>query len=344
MSMLGEHRGDGGSRPGTGFRRRARPRDCLRGSSFADSWPGEMSRHSQPWSPGTGRWCWASVAGSWARFRTPTMPSRRRFSCCCGAPLRCRMRIRSGRGSTGWRGEWRRGLGRATRGGRSRRRKPPIARPEGAEAGWPAEQRELRAVLDEEINRLPEKYRRPLVLCYVEGLTQEAAARRLRWKAGVLRGRLDRARVRLRGRLARRGLAPAAILAFAELLGPSAQAAVAPALVTATLRPRDGTLTVGKSPGPSPPPRPRSWPATFLRRQFFVRAAAVAVLLASSTWHSPRCRGLASPAGSRIRHRVVQAPEPAASPAGKRSSRPPIGRSIFTSWTGAPASRSPACG
>src|SRR4029077_11911232 len=69
-------------------------------------------------------------------------------------------------------------------------------RPEAAEPDWPADQHELRAVLDEEINKLPERYRRPLVLCYVQGLTQEAAARRLRWSAGVLRGRLDRARIR----------------------------------------------------------------------------------------------------------------------------------------------------
>ncbi len=55
-----------------------------------------------------------------------------------------------------------------------------------------ADQGELSAVLDEEINKLPDKYRRPIVLCYLEGLTQDVAARRLRWKAGVLRGRLDR--------------------------------------------------------------------------------------------------------------------------------------------------------
>jgi hypothetical protein len=70
----------------------------------------------------------------------------------------------------------------------------------------------------------------------LEGLTQDAAARQLRWKAAVLRGRLDRARLRLRGRLVRRGLAPAAALALAKALEPLTQAAVSPVLVEATVR------------------------------------------------------------------------------------------------------------
>ena len=146
-----------------------------------------------------------------------------------------------------------------TRRGRSRRPPlPPPRRSRGIDLEVQAEGRELHAVLDEEINRLPEKYRRPVVLCYVEGLSQEAAARRLRCKAGVLRGRLERARLRLRGRLVRRGLAPAAMatLAVAELIGPPAHAAVPSALLTATLAAAGRDLTVGRWPGPSPSRRP----------------------------------------------------------------------------------------
>jgi RNA polymerase sigma factor (sigma-70 family) len=60
----------------------------------------------------------------------------------------------------------------------------------------------------DEVDRLPERYRSAVVLCYLEGLTHEQAAARLGWPVGTVRSRLARARERLRGRLTRRGLAP----------------------------------------------------------------------------------------------------------------------------------------
>ena len=65
------------------------------------------------------------------------------------------------------------------------------------------ERRELRAVLDDELARLPEPLRAPLVLCHLEGLTHDEAARRLRWPVGTVRSRLARARDKLRRRLSR---------------------------------------------------------------------------------------------------------------------------------------------
>jgi uncharacterized protein (TIGR03067 family) len=100
-----------------------------------------------------------------------------------------------------------------------------------AEASW----REVRQILDDELQRLPESYRLPLVLFYVEGRTRDEAAAELGWTPARLKGLLERGRERLRGRLIRRGLAPAA--AGAVLLAETALAApVPPLLAVATLR------------------------------------------------------------------------------------------------------------
>jgi RNA polymerase sigma factor (sigma-70 family) len=70
---------------------------------------------------------------------------------------------------------------------------------------------DVRPILHEEIDRLPKVQRLPIVLCYLEGLTYEEAAERLRWTVPALRCRLLQARQRLKSRLIRRGVdAPAA--------------------------------------------------------------------------------------------------------------------------------------
>jgi RNA polymerase sigma factor (sigma-70 family) len=66
---------------------------------------------------------------------------------------------------------------------------------------------ELREVIDDELARLPASYRTAVVLCYLEGLTHEDAARQLGWPLGTVKGRLTRARDLLKTRLTRRGLA-----------------------------------------------------------------------------------------------------------------------------------------
>ena len=71
---------------------------------------------------------------------------------------------------------------------------------------------ELREAIHEEIERLPERYRAPVVLCDLEGRTHEQAARLLGWPVGTVKSRQSRGRDRLRSRLIRRGLAPSAAL------------------------------------------------------------------------------------------------------------------------------------
>jgi RNA polymerase sigma factor (sigma-70 family) len=96
--------------------------------------------------------------------------------------------------------------------------------------------RELRLVLDEELARLPEHSRAPLVLCYLEGRTQDEAARQLGWSKGTFRRRLDRARDLLRRRLTRRGLALSAALCTPLLAGLSAPAAMPATLARSATR------------------------------------------------------------------------------------------------------------
>jgi RNA polymerase sigma-70 factor (ECF subfamily) len=94
--------------------------------------------------------------------------------------------------------------------------------------------RELLAVLEEEIQRLPANYRLPVVLCCLECLSQEEAAARLGWSAGQLKGRLERGRKQLHDRLARRGLVPAVALGLACSL--TAPGEVSAALIDSTVR------------------------------------------------------------------------------------------------------------
>jgi RNA polymerase sigma factor (sigma-70 family) len=91
--------------------------------------------------------------------------------------------------------------------------------------------RELLLVLDEELQRLPEVYRLPLILCGMEGMTLEEAARRLGWSSGSVKGRLLRGRKRLHARLRRRGLElSAGLLVLAAL-----REVVPPILAAATV-------------------------------------------------------------------------------------------------------------
>jgi len=98
-----------------------------------------------------------------------------------------------------------------------------------SDASW----QEFLAVLDEEMSRLPVAYRAPLVLCYLEGHTQDQAARQLGWTLGKLRGCLERGREVLRTRLSRRGMCMSVALLAVNL--NQGMASAAPALAAGSL-------------------------------------------------------------------------------------------------------------
>jgi RNA polymerase sigma factor (sigma-70 family) len=141
------------------------------------------------------------------------------------------------------------------------RREPPRADPEEPLTGPAADPchqaawRELGAVLEGEVARLPEGCRDAVLLCYWQGLTNDEAARQLGCPAGTVKTRLARARRLLHERLTARGVTlPAGVLALL-LAQPGADATPPEALLAAAVRaaaaegPRSGSLAAFALPG-----------------------------------------------------------------------------------------------
>jgi RNA polymerase sigma factor (sigma-70 family) len=173
---------------------------------------------------------------------------------------------------------------------RSRLARRGPARPERT-APDPLEEmtaRELLAALDEEVAALPEAQRGPVLLCLLEGHTQEAAARLLGTPLITLRRRLDAGKKALQARLTRRGVAPSAALgalAFARL-----PAAPVPALAA-------GARAAALAEGLLMPARPRGLLALLLALAALGGGGLAACRFLAAP-PAPVPRGGAAPAGT----------------------------------------------
>jgi polysaccharide biosynthesis/export protein len=135
---------------------------------------------------------------------------------------------------------------------------------------------EFGPIIQEEVRRLPEKYRAVVALCYWEGLTQEQAATQLGCPLGTVRSRLARARSRLHTRLTRRGLAPLATVVAAAFECQSSRAALVPSdLAFSTIKAATEVVT-GLAMSDVVPTSVAVLTQSVLRSMFMVKLKAIA--------------------------------------------------------------------
>jgi RNA polymerase sigma factor (sigma-70 family) len=168
-------------------------------------------------------------------------------------------------------------------------RKRPVAVPPGAEPTAPDSEtdaiwRDLRPVLDEEVGRLPKKYRLPIILCYLQGRTYAEASQVLKCPRGTVAIRLQRARELLRGRLTRRGLALTAATTAVLAAERTVSAALPAVLVHTTLK-AALLFAAGKAVAGAVSAQALTWTQGVLRTMFLSKIkilAAVALLMGAT--------------------------------------------------------------
>jgi RNA polymerase sigma factor (sigma-70 family) len=186
-----------------------------------------------------------------------------------------------------------------TRANSTRRPDAPLTERSANDPAGEAYRNELRRILDAELSRLPERYRMPVVLCYLEGQTHQEAARWLGCPRKTVTTRLSRACNLLRSRLARRGLALSISGIVAGLMHKSAGAAVAATAAVATTgaavasKPASAAAAPAVS-RPAPKLTKRALRALRSNRVRWAAAGLVALLgLATAAADPASCRALA---------------------------------------------------
>jgi len=124
---------------------------------------------------------------------------------------------------------------KAVAGRRRERERSAMKRTESATSAREPAWADLKPLLDQELSRLPDKFREPIVLCYLKGKTEVEAAQALGCALGTLSWRLARARDLLRGRLGRVGLTLSSGALGALLVAQTAEAAVPASVVASTV-------------------------------------------------------------------------------------------------------------
>jgi RND family efflux transporter MFP subunit len=186
------------------------------------------------------------------------------------------------------------------------------------DTGQSAEGRELRDILDEELQRLPETFRVPAILCYLAGKTVDEAAEHIGCPRGTVASRLARARERLRVRLTRRGVvlpAGAAALALAE-----ATASAAPDALIRTLVTNFQSLATGRAATES-----AAAVADKVVRAMFVRKMLIGSLVLAL------CASVFMVSGSLAAHALAQLPD-----------APPVADPVVAAQAGQPAPKAQA--
>jgi RNA polymerase sigma factor (sigma-70 family) len=181
--------------------------------------------------------------------------------------------------------------------------------------------RELQAILDEEIQRLPDKLRTPFVLCCLEGKGKVETARELGWREGTVSGRLAQARQLLQKRLSRRGITLSAALCVTELSRHAVSGAVPAGLAAATVKAgllfRSGGAEVGQAVSA----QVQGLAAAALRPIVLSHLKMGAAVLLSATFAA--AAGVLAYQGARAKAPAAEKDKPAAAPnaAEKRTDR-----------------------